>query len=118
MTAPVIPNKYDIVLPQGSVYKLVIAVTVAWLANLSGYSARGQIRADRSASSALLVDLASYLTVDVINSQIVLDMNADVLKTADWDRGQYDIELFVVGDTTKDIRVIQGTAFLNREVAR
>jgi hypothetical protein len=118
MTTPSVPNIRDLVILQGSRFQFVIHVSVEWLATLTGYSARGQVRADRSATSALYADLSSALTVDVANSQVVLDIAADASTAWDFDVGQYDIEVFVAGDPTKTVRIMQGKATLNREVSR
>ena len=118
MIIPNPPNEKDILIMQGSRFLFVVDVSVEWIANLTGYDARGMIRPDRSSSAALLADLEAFMTVDVPNHQVVLDLPADTSSAYDFDTGQYDIEVFVPGDATKTVRVMQGKVSLNRETTR
>lgn len=99
---------------QGSKYQLVIDVTGL---DLTGYSARGMVRADR-VSAAVLADWASYLSVNAVAKQVVLSIPADVMAGYNFDRGRYDIEVFKVGDLTSPVRIMQGNIKLDREVTR
>jgi hypothetical protein len=79
---------------------------VDWLATLSGYSARGKVKTERSlAGGTLLFDLSPYLTV--VGESVVLDVPANVTAGLNWTIGAYDLELFD-SNPAHDVRFIQG----------
>ncbi len=111
-------NSLDILVLGGSRLRRTIQVIVDWIPDFTGYSARGQVRPDRSASSALQADLTSYLSFNTSTAILTLDVPADVTAAWDFTTSTYDIEIFVAADSTKTVRVLQGNIRLDREVAR
>jgi hypothetical protein len=110
-------NEEDLTILQGSRYFLVISSTVEWLTDLTGYSARGMIRESRTGPQVtLLADLTTFLSVDVPNHQVVLDLDADESSAWTWTHGAYDIEVYPPGDESKAVRILQGKVVLDKEV--
>jgi hypothetical protein len=109
----------DLVVDQGSRYRAVIKVTVAWLADLTGYNTvRGMVRASQTLDGDVLADLSAYLTVtDAVQGLVTLDIPADVTATWDWLKGHYDLEISN-GTPALDVRFLQGEIRVDREVTR
>jgi hypothetical protein len=99
---------------QGSKKQFIVDVSGI---DLTGYSARGMVRADRI-SDVVLADWASYLTVNSVDRQVALVIPADVTSTYTWDNGRYDIEVYVVGNEAGAIRIIQGDVHVDKGVTR
>jgi len=109
-----VATEYSIRIDQGATKPIVIAVESDWLTDLSGYQARMEVRSLKD-SPTILETLSSYLTVDVVNTQVVLDIPPSVSSAFTWQRGLYDIELYkglVVA------RILQGSIIVDREVTR
>lgn len=105
----------DLVIDQGSRWQSVISVTVEWLASLAGYTARGKIKPSHTAGGAVLFDFTSYMTVDVANSLVIVDIPANITAAWTWTSGAYDMEL-TDGNPQHDVRFLQGTVKVDREV--
>jgi hypothetical protein len=109
---------YDFLIDQGSRFVAVIAPKIEFLPNFTGYSVRGQVRASRTLEDVpVLFDFTPYLTIDVTNAVVLVDLPANVSAEFDWDVGQYDMELFD-SDPANDVRFIQGEIRVSREVTR
>lgn len=107
-------QRVDLVTDEGSRVVIIVQVTVEWLADLTGYSARGWIRESQSLPGTLNVDLAPYMSVQVGQSTVTIDLPAN-RDWSDWDKGFYELELFD-GDPTHDVRFLQGSIRVDREV--
>lgn len=108
----------DLVWDQGSRVQMLVQPLVDWIPSLSGYSARGKVRSSRSLPGAdLLLDLASYLTLDTGAGTVLLDLPADVTAAQDWTSGEYDLEIY---DATPAhaVRFLQGKVKIDREVTK
>lgn len=99
-------------LNQGSRFQYVIDVLNL---NLTGYSARMQVRLDKDPSSTLLLDASAYCTVDPIDGQVVIDMPGSATVDATWSAAYYDV-LITNADPTKNQRILQGRITLDRQV--
>src|SRR5438046_1249723 len=99
----------DIDVLQGSRYQAVVSVTVEWLANLTGYSARGTVRRFQTVdvTGDPLAALDAYLTVNGLAGTIAIDIPADDSAVWDWKKGRYDIEIYD-SDPAHTVRVLQG----------
>lgn len=100
---------------QGSRWQAVIAAPVEWLEDLTGYSARCQVREEKDRTSTMLADLSAYLTVDAANNLVLADLPADVTALFAWTSGFYDMELYN-SDPANDVRFLQGTIKVDKEV--
>lgn len=102
----------DNALNQGSRFQYVIAVLNL---NLTGYSARFQVRSDKDEGSTLLLDASAYCTVDPIAGQVIIDMPGSATVGQTWREAYYDV-LLTNADTTKNKRILQGRVTLDRRV--
>lgn len=105
-------QRQDLVIDQGSRFQWVYEVNGL---NLAGLSARMQIR--KQAGDTLYLDASAYLSVDVLNKLVIVDIPASVTVGATWRRGNYDIEVYnPTVSTISPIRIVQGDVALDREV--
>lgn len=105
----------DLTIDQGSRYQAVISVTVEWLASLAGYTARGKVKPSHTAGGAVLFDFQPYMTVDVPNSLVIVDIPANITAAFSWTSGAYDMEI-TDGTPAHDVRFLQGTVKVDKEV--
>jgi hypothetical protein len=107
-------QKHDFVIDQGSRLVLVFKVTVGWLSDLSGYSARGMVRESQTIDGPVIADFAAYLSVDVAQDFVILDLPANISAAYDWEVGHYDMEIFD-GNPAHDVRFVQGQIRVDKE---
>lgn len=107
-------TEYEILIDQGSRKPIIIGVKSDWLTDLTGYQGRMEVRSIKD-SPILLATLSTYLTVDVPNMQVTLDIPPTISSAFTWKRGLYDIELF---NGASVARILQGTIIVDREVTR
>lgn len=107
----------ELEIDQGSRWQAVIEVPVEWLDDLTGYQARGAVKASRTLSGAPeLFRFDPYMTVDEGNSLVLIDIPADVTADLSWIGAAYfDMEIFD-GDPEHDVRFLQGTIVVDKEV--
>lgn len=107
----------DFRIKQGANFKRVVNVVEFGVAkNISGYSARMQIRKTRDETSELLSDVSSYITVnDPPNGQLTINIPATVTEAYNFSTGAYDLEIFntATGDV---ISVLDGFVSVMKEV--
>jgi hypothetical protein len=117
MTIPQVMILQDILVRQGSRYRAVVQVSIEWLSDLTGYDARGTVRRFQTVDTDddPLAVLDTYLTVDGVNSQVIIDIPADVSADWIWTKGHYDIEVFD-GTPANDVRILQGQMRVDPEV--
>lgn len=107
-------KRVDLDIDQGSRNVVVIKATIAWLSDLTGYSARGTVRASQTLDGPPLADLTPYLTVsDPMAGLVTLDIPANA--GFDFTKGHYDLELFD-GNPVHDVRFLQGEMRIDKEV--
>lgn len=105
--------RQDLVIDQGSRFPWIYEVVGM---SLVGLSARMQIR-KKGGDALLLLDASSYLTVDAMNNQVVLDIPAAATVGATWRFGVYDIEVYhPTVSSIQPYRIVQGDVELDREV--
>lgn len=111
--------QYDIVIEQGATFQK----TVTWKdsagdeIDLSGYSARMQIRARKSSTTTLLsITDADYITLGGAAGTVAISIPASVTADLDFRRAVYDLELVSGGGIV--YRLIEGTVELSKEVTR
>ena len=107
---------YDLVIDQGSDFSIDLTVTEDGSAkNLSGYSARAQMRSTKTASS-----VAGSFTCSIVNASAgTLKMELSNSTSSGMTAGRYfyDLEVFTSGNAIVK-RLIEGTVTLNQEVTR
>jgi hypothetical protein len=107
-------GKYNITMDQGSDFSLQLTVKESGSAkNLSGYSARGQIRTSASAASAS----ASFVCTITNAAAGTLTIALAAATTTSLTAGQYvyDVEIYT-GSTVQ--KLIQGTVKISAEVTK
>ena len=110
---------HDITIEQGTTYEK----TFTWkdsdgvAIDITGYSARMQIRTRKSASSTLLsITDADYITLGDSAGTIAISIPAATTAALDFRSGVYDLELVSPGGTV--YRLVEGTVELSKEVTR
>jgi hypothetical protein len=108
---------YDLELVQNSTYER----TFSWKKNgvvqsLTGYTHYAQVRAKEDPESALLLDLAPYLTRIEADSKIRLRIPGGVLAALDYKafkKAAWDLILVNGTDSTDRVTLLEGAATLN-----
>ena len=111
---------YDFQIEQGAtLLKPIVWKDSAGVAvNLTGYSAKMQIRQSASSTDVLL-ELStanSRISITALTGTITLIFSAAVTAAIDWSRGRYDLELTSSDGTVT--RLIEGQISVSKEVTR
>jgi hypothetical protein len=110
---------YDILIEQGATYSQVITYKEAGVAvNLTGYTARMQVRATLESASTLveLTTANSRIALGGTAGTITLTISATDTAALASGRGVYDLEL--VSGSGIVTRLLQGVATISRNVTR
>lgn len=112
---------YDIVMEEGSQFNL----SFTWkdktgaAINLTGYSARMQVRESVEAASTLLsITSATEITLGGAAGTVVVVISAVVMAALDFKYGYYDLELLAAASEINAVRVIEGKVKFTKEVTR
>jgi hypothetical protein len=107
----------DIVIAQGSKFEMTVVVTEGGVVkNITGWSARMQIRPARG-SSTLYDDFSSpadSLTISGVDGQVLVDIPGSITAAYDWTNGAYDIKLTDTGGEPH--RIVEGTVKVDHSV--
>lgn len=115
-------TRLDILVQQGARYQRSVTAknSDGTVMNLTGYSARMQIR-PTVASNTILLEASTAngrITIPTpANGIVIIDIGADVTAPLNWTVACYDLEIFTV-DPANVIRLIEGYASLSKEVTR
>jgi len=108
--------RYDLVIDQGSDFAIEFTVAESGIAkNLSGYSARAQLRPSKSSST-----LSASFTCSIptpTNGKINMVLLNGVSSGVTAGRYYYDLEIHTSGDSTVS-RLLYGEVTLTQEVTR
>jgi hypothetical protein len=108
--------RYDLVIDQGSDFAIEFTVAEAGTAkNLSGYSARAQLRATKSSSSVAATFTCTIPTPANGKINMTLPNGTSAALTAG--RFFYDLEIFTANDTLVN-RLLFGEVTVTQEVTR
>jgi hypothetical protein len=110
---------YDLLIEQGATFSQVITYKEAGVAvNLTGYTARMQVRASLESASALveLTTANSRIALGGTAGTITLSIAAADTAALTSGRGVYDLEL--VSGSGIVTRLLQGVATISRNVTR
>lgn len=103
----------NLTIPQGYRFLYVIAITGL---DMSSLTPKMQIRKGDKTTTAYL-DASSYITIDNIQNQIVVDIPGSATSTATWRRGRYDLMLYDnTNSAVSPVCVIRGQVYLDPEV--
>lgn len=110
---------YNILIEQGATF----IRTLVWrdsdgnLIDVTGFTARMQIRSKQSSSTVILeVTSDDYITVGDTDGEIYIEIPASVTEDLDFTRAVYDLEMISSGGIVT--RLIQGDITLSKEVTR
>jgi hypothetical protein len=107
---------YDLVIDQGSDFALDLAVTEnGSIKNLTGYSARAQMRSSKTASSVSATFTCSIVSASGGTLKVELSNATSTAMSAG--RFYYDLEIFTASNAIVK-RLLEGTVTLNQEVTR
>jgi hypothetical protein len=110
---------YDITIEQGATWRTTLTVkdSTGAVVDLSGYTARMQIRPSVESTTVLLeLATADGITITGPAGQIALVISAAATTGIAWTGAVYDLELTAPGgDVT---RLLQGRVAVDREVTR
>lgn len=112
--------QYDFTIEQGATF----VRSFVWKAddgtpvNLTGYTARMQVRQGYSAQDALLEATTENGRLQIVGAsgQVTLTLTAEDTGAIDWRRGRYDLELVAPDGTVK--RLVEGVISISREITR
>ncbi len=112
---------HDIIIEQGSVFtlNLVYKDSTGTPINLTGYSARMQVR-QKYASTTPLISLTSPsdITLGGALGTIVAKISASVTKDLTIKQGVYDLELVPPSGAADAFRLVEGAVTVTPEVTR
>ena len=120
MTQPLFePTIVDIIVLQGSRYKLRVDLTCDWETDITNWTIRAQVRDSRAPGATLLQDIATLCSVSSPSNpmQVLLDIAADSSSAWTWLEGEYDVEVHHPSDPHRTLRVVQGNIKINQEVS-
>jgi hypothetical protein len=110
----------DFLIEQGATFRREILYkdSAGAVINLTGYTARMQVRRSKS-SSTVLLDMTTAnlrLVITPAEGKIVIDLPATLTATFTWPRGVYDLEIESSGGVVT--RLLEGEVSISREVTR
>lgn len=116
-------GKLDLLIEQGATFKHRLLVkqgsgTSAPAADLTGYTARMQIRTEVEATTALisLTTENGRITITPEDGQLDLYISAEDTEALDFETGVHDVEIVSAGGEVT--RIVQGKVKLSPEVTR
>lgn len=112
-------DTYDLYIDQGATFERVITwkQTNGTPVDLTGYSARMQIRRTKSNETALVsLTNANGITLGGTSGTIAISISAAVTEALTFRRAVYDLEL--VSPNGSVYRLLQGAVALSKEVTR
>lgn len=111
--------KYNLTIEQGASFVKSVTIkdaTTGLARDLTGYTARGQIRA----TYADAVPLATF-SFTTLNSSgtFVFQLTSAITAALDFETAVYDIEIEQIGSNPSNVeRILQGNVYLSKEVTK
>lgn len=105
--------RLDLCIEEGANLQLVVDVS-SYPESLSGATAKMEVRAEKAASSPVL--LAHVPEVNVSTKQVVVNVPYTELEDLAWQQGYYDVELTV--SATERYRLAYGRVTVSAQVTR
>lgn len=111
--------RYDLRINQGENFRLSIPVLDdnGDPVNVTGMTARGQIRSWDSATTALYEWSSTAGNITVVGTQVILDVPPTTSTIWSWRTGVYDVELVDTG-TSITTRLVEGVVVVHPEITR
>lgn len=111
-------QREDLLIPQGATYRHVFAYVDSANApvDITGYTARMQIRATISATAKLYESAGGDFVINGVAGEVILTIASATTTAWTWATGVYDIEIVSpLGEVT---RLIKGKVKVDPEVTR
>jgi hypothetical protein len=109
-------GKYNIVIEQGADFSLTFTIKDDGVArDLTGWSARGQIRLRASSASTLAVFDCSIPSPT--SGTVEVKLSNTITSALQPTVARYDVEIFTAGDAQVE-RILQGTATIDPEITK
>lgn len=109
---------YNLVIDQGSDFNILLNVTQSGAAvDLTGYSARAQLRTARIATGAADASFTCTVVSPATAGQIEMSLSNSVSSALAHGKYFYDLEIYTSGDG-QVTRLLQGEAIVTPEVTR
>ncbi len=112
----------NLTIEQGSTFSKIIIYRDANSdpVDLTGYTAKMQIRKTKDSSTILLTLNTSngYLVLGGVAGTITINVPASISDALDFVWGRYDLELYPGGDTTQAVRLLEGKINLSKQVTQ
>jgi hypothetical protein len=114
-----IPGKYNIVCPQGSTYEQEFIYSINdVVVNLTGYTARMQVREKYTSTSAILSLTTENGRIVIVGSLGKITVNIPSATTAGITAKDYIYDLELVSSSNKVTRLFEGKFMVTPEVTR
>jgi len=108
---------YDLVIDQGSDFAIDLTIKEDSVAkNLTGYSARAQLRKSRTSSTIAGTFTCTVLT-PFTEGKVKMELSNAISSAMEAGRYYYDLEIHTTNDAIVK-RLIQGEVTINQEVTR
>lgn len=109
---------FDVTIEQGATWTRTLTITDDGTPrNLTGYTARMQIRR-AAADASVLLELTTVngrITITALTGTLILSLSATETAALSWTRGVYDLEI-VAGSAVE--RLLEGAVTVSPEVTR
>lgn len=113
------PGKYNMVCPQGSTFNQELTYSInAVNVNLSGYTARMQIRTSHTATATLLSLTTENGGITLGGSNGTISLNIAAATTAGFIPKEYIYDLELISGNGTVTRIIEGKFLVTPEVTR
>ncbi len=114
-------TRYDLLIRQGDKFEQSIAAknSDGTAKDLTGYSARMQVRATPESSTVLLEASTANgrISINAPGGIVTITVGADITAPLNWNVAYYDLEIFTA-DPANVTRLLEGYASLSKEVTR
>jgi len=112
------PGQYDILAPQGATFNEIFTYKVGGTpVNLTGYSARMQVRRTPS-SDIKILDLVSPAGITLGGATGQISVNVSAAGMAEVDAGKYRYDLEIISGSGTVTRLLEGVFYVTAEVTR
>lgn len=113
-----IPGKYNMVCPQGSTFQKTLTYIINDVAvNLTGYSAKMQVR-DTYSSAGVLVQIGTAIGGITLNSTGVINLVISAATTATFVPKTYVYDVEIVSPAGVVTKIVEGKFIVTPEVTR
>lgn len=107
-------RRLDIKIEQGANFKLNVGVN--GITDLSGYTARMQVRPTVDSITKYVDETSSTSSITLVGTNVVINISSTITNAYTWDSGVWDLE--IQSGSGEVSRLLQGYATLSKQVTR